>query len=84
MEAVEDLLIIEVKDNGEGMDEDELNRLLDGYSDERRSVGMGIGLHYVSRTLKARFGDKTRLSITSKRGDGTSIILKFPMIYTYK
>ncbi|MBP1990316.1 sensor histidine kinase [Paenibacillus eucommiae] len=73
---------IEVKDNGEGMEEEELRRLLESGSAEQRKVGMGIGLYYVSRMLKAQFAGDATLDISSIRGQGTVMQLHIPVTYT--
>ncbi|WP_405450737.1 sensor histidine kinase [Paenibacillus sp. HJGM_3] len=75
----EDKIRIEVKDNGLGMREEEIGRLLDNGADERRKKGMGIGIHYVNRMIKVQYGDQASLTITSGPGSGTSIVLLIPI-----
>ncbi|MFE5322029.1 sensor histidine kinase [Paenibacillus sp. NPDC056579] len=73
-------VIIEVKDNGEGMTQEEIDRLLSGYTaPDRAKSGMGIGLQYVYRMLKFQFGSEASLHIYSTVGAGTTIVLRLPI-----
>lgn len=71
--------IIQVSDNGVGMTDEDIHRLMSGQSREQRQVGMGIGLYYVHRMIKAQFGEEAKLDIKSNLGQGTSMILRIPM-----
>lgn len=73
-------VIIEVKDNGEGMTQEEIDRLLSGYTTtESTKTGMGIGLQYVYRMLKFQFGTEASIHIQSTIGTGTTIVLRLPI-----
>ncbi|WP_158301946.1 sensor histidine kinase [Paenibacillus mesophilus] len=76
----EDRIRIEVKDSGLGMDVEEIRRVLDSSTEERRKTGMGIGIHYVNRIIKVQYGDRASLTIRSEPGIGTSIVLLIPII----
>jgi len=71
--------LIQVTDNGEGMAEEDVARLMHAESREDRKVGMGIGIHYVHRMMKAQFGAEASLQIASKLGAGTTMTLRIPI-----
>ncbi|WP_274365939.1 sensor histidine kinase [Paenibacillus thermotolerans] len=70
---------IAVHDNGSGMTEDRIYKLLNSKETEQQKVGLGIGLNYVKRTLHSRYGNKAKLEINSRIGQGTSIFLTLPV-----
>lgn len=69
-----------IADNGSGMDEETIRRLLNNKEPQNRKVGLGIGLNYVKRTIEARYGEKAELQVQSAPGEGTRIILHIPYI----
>lgn len=72
-------LNIVIQDNGAGMTEEAIQRLLNNRVAEHKKVGMGIGLNYVHRMLKAQYGNEAQLVIESELGTGTSILLILPI-----
>ncbi|WP_413378490.1 histidine kinase [Paenibacillus taichungensis] len=72
-------LNIMIQDNGAGMTEEAIERLLNNRVAEHQKVGMGIGLNYVHRMLQAQYGDQAQLVIESELGKGTSILLILPI-----
>ncbi|WP_336771958.1 cache domain-containing sensor histidine kinase [Paenibacillus sp. MMO-58] len=71
--------IIEVEDNGQGMDAETIQRLL--YSDnEKRKSGMGIGLKFVNHMIREYFGEEHRFEISSELGKGTMIKIRLPIL----
>ncbi|MGO4732886.1 cache domain-containing sensor histidine kinase [Paenibacillus sp. 2KB_22] len=80
-----DLVRIEVRDDGPGMDELRLQSVihaLDG-GPAVSNKGSGVGLINVHRRLKLYFGsqlgERCKLSLTSKVGEGTVICFEIPM-----
>lgn len=71
-------ICIEVRDNGKGMDGNEIRSLLEGKDGNSGKVGLGIGISYVYQIIKVHFGQDARLDIVSERGKGTSAILRLP------
>ena len=69
-----DLLSIEVIDNGMGMDEETLEKVLDPFYTSKTVRRFGLGIPLLSESAKAANG---RLSITSKKGEGTKIRADF-------
>ena len=68
--------MLQVKDNGAGMSEEEVARLLSGASSE--SKGLGIGFPYVSRMLHTYFGPEMKLDIQSRPEQGTTVSILIP------
>lgn len=69
-------ILLQVKDNGAGMSEEEVARLLSGVSAE--SKGLGIGFPYVSRMLHTYFGPEMKLDIESRPDQGTTVSILIP------
>ena len=61
---------VEVIDTGEGIPENQLNRITKPYVRGSRSMGFGLGLNIVQR-LCDRFG--WRLEIENQEGQGTTV-----------
>ncbi|MEK3721270.1 sensor histidine kinase [Paenibacillus sp. FSL H8-0034] len=73
-----DGLLLKVTDNGQGMDDATLSKLL-AESNENLKRGLGIGLQYVSRLIKRYYGDASRMSIDSVVDRGTVIRIDIPI-----
>ncbi|MCQ6563527.1 sensor histidine kinase [Paenibacillus mendelii] len=72
--------LIEVRDDGTGMTEEQLRKLKDPEADRGSSAGFGIGLNYVRKVVNLQFGDRAKLEIESKPDTGTVITLRLPII----
>lgn len=67
---------IEVKDNGKGMDEEELKKIFKPfYQASENKPGTGIGLSIVKGIVKAHHG---QVNVTSQPGKGSSFIITLP------
>ncbi|UVI32803.1 sensor histidine kinase [Paenibacillus spongiae] len=81
--AEEEDLIIEVADNGIGMDEEMVERLL---NPERYGTIIdsnkhtNVGIISVHKRAKILYGDKYGLSIQSKSGEGTTVQIRLPIL----
>ncbi|WP_127497361.1 sensor histidine kinase [Paenibacillus glycanilyticus] len=73
------LLVIVVKDNGEGMSEEDIGRLLAEQTDTHKKVGMGIGLSYVKHMLDVYYGEAASMNIIGRQGSGTTFELRLPL-----
>lgn len=69
-----DLMSLEVIDNGLGMDEETVEKVLDPFYTSKTVRRFGLGLPLLSESAKAANG---QLSITSKKGEGTKIHADF-------
>jgi len=70
----EDLLTVEIIDNGVGMDEETVKKALDPFYTSKTVRRFGFGLPLLSEAAKAANG---RLSIRSKKWEGTRIRADF-------
>ncbi|MDR1125647.1 MAG: PocR ligand-binding domain-containing protein [Deltaproteobacteria bacterium] len=72
-------MILELIDNGDGIDPARAKAALEGSAD--RQGGTGIGLHNVDKRLKFFFGDQYGLEIVSSflPGEGTTVRMRFPL-----
>ena len=75
-------VVIEVADNGPGMPEEVVERLLDqgGAYAAAGSRGSGIGLRNVHRRIQLTFGRAYGLSILSEPDDGTVVRIRLPAL----
>ena len=71
---VEEDIIINIRDNGCGIKEEDYSQLFDPFFTTKQG-GTGLGLFIVYHLLKENHGD---IQILSKEGKGTSISLIFP------
>ncbi|MFC5405364.1 cache domain-containing protein [Cohnella soli] len=83
-EAVNDQLIISIRDNGIGMSEETLRNLmtsLESSVDHLPNNGKeNIGLSNVYSRLKLHYGAKCAIRISSQYGEGTEVIITVPAI----
>jgi signal transduction histidine kinase len=66
---------LKVKDNGQGMDEEVLNKLFEPYF-STKSSGMGLGLVITKKILDDM---KAKINVSSRAGEGTEIEIVFKM-----
>lgn len=67
-----DSVNIIIEDNGIGMTQDQIEKILQSKSDAH------IGVKNVMKRLKLHYGDNQSFSIKSKPGEGTTVSLKIP------
>jgi signal transduction histidine kinase len=80
--VVENQIAIEVKDEGIGMDPETLQLIFDKFYREQGGnvhniKGHGLGLSYVKKILNLLNGT---IHVTSKKGKGSSFLIKLPLI----
>lgn len=73
-DSAEDLLTIEIKDNGKGMDEETVKKALDPFFTTRTERRVGLGLPLLAQAAKSTGGD---LVIHSYPGQGTTVKAHF-------
>lgn len=71
-------LFFEVKDNGLGMTEERVRKVLEGESHVPSKKGSGIGVKNVNERIKLYFGEEYGLRIESEPDEGTRVILCLP------
>ena len=74
-----DLIYIDVTDNGEGMNEEQIQKIMEGdvISSKR---GSGIGVRNVNERLKYCFGEKYGISVISEIDEGTTVRICIPKV----
>lgn len=73
-------VLIEITDNGPGMTQQTLNRLLDKRYDGPHTKGSGIGLYNVHQRIRLTFGEAYGLSIQSEPDAGTTVQIRLPAV----
>ena len=73
------LLMIDVDDNGCGMDEETLSKLRWDIEVRDMSRSRSIGLYNINQRMKLHYGDGYRIHIYSEPGQGTRIRLIIPV-----
>ncbi len=75
----ENVLYIDVKDNGMGIPEEQIDGLLKRDS-KHRGKGSGIGLKNVHERIQLYFGENYGLTILSEADVGTTVRIKLPLV----
>lgn len=73
-----DNVVIDVKDNGVGMNDEKLHELEEKLRRNDTSSGKSIGLTNVNKRIKMYHGDRYGLTIQTKEGSGTLIRITLP------
>lgn len=74
----QDTLLVRVRDNGKGMDREELRALEEKIAG--RSDSENIGIKNIRRRIELTFGQEHAMEIESTRGEGTAITLRMSAI----
>lgn len=72
-------LMVEVEDDGGGMEEETLQRLREEIEIRDMSRSKSIGLYNINQRIKLHYGRESGVSIDSERGMGTTVRLQFPV-----
>lgn len=75
----DDLLLIDISDNGRGMDEAELDALEKGLQVQKTSSA-NIGIYNINRRIKLFYGSAYGMEIKSQPDKGTHITLTLPLL----
>lgn len=70
---------IEIQDNGMGMDQETIDKLLSGQISVE-SKGSGVGVYNVDQRIKLYYGEEYGLDIQSEVFEGTIITLRLPIL----
>lgn len=76
----EDLLQFEVRDNGLGMTQEQVERLFSGEPHPVSKKGSGIGIRNVHERIKLYFGERYGLTIESEPDEGTVVRICLPAV----
>lgn len=74
----EEILFIDVTDNGCGMKEEELKSLRESIEQKDISRSKSIGLYNINQRIKLSYGQQYGIKITSVHGQGTTVRLLIP------
>ncbi|MGN1141155.1 MAG: sensor histidine kinase [Oliverpabstia sp.] len=75
-------LVIEVADNGIGMDEETLHRLLLNINNPNpESRKKSIGLSNIQERIHLKYGDGFGLTVSSQKSNGTRVSVRIPANY---
>ncbi|MBW7455194.1 histidine kinase [Paenibacillus sepulcri] len=72
-------ILISVFDNGIGLSQETIDKLLDRDCPAEEQLGMGIGINYVKRMVDSHYEGRARLDINSMPGEGTTVCLSLPV-----
>lgn len=75
--VTDEIVSIEVRDNGRGMSEEKSARVISGFSDKNKE---GYGLSNVNERIRLYFGDNYGISIYSVENEFTIITVRLPQI----
>lgn len=81
VKALENTLCISVRDNGVGIPEEKIEKILKGKEKSKNDTMSGIGLPNVDQRIKLVYGEEYGLSIESKVGEYTEIQVRIPIEY---
>ena len=79
-------ILIDVKDNGQGMDEETLDRLQKSLNEEASFTELGhrnkqsIGLKNIHSRIELYYGRGYGLTVTSCPGEGTNVRIRLPLL----
>jgi sensor histidine kinase YesM len=77
-------LCLEVRDNGGGMPPELVEQILHGPANEPAADGRpstGVGMRNVRDRLRLIYGERVRLTIESREGEGTLVRIVIPLVY---
>lgn len=77
----EDKLIVTVKDNGGGINEEKLEQMNRSLNEKRADDGSRIGLYNINQRVKLFYGEAYGVSIKSELLKGTSVSVVLPLKY---
>ena len=75
-----DMLIFTITDNGIGMTEDELQKIISKINSKIRIESKHIGIRNLHQRIQLMYGEKYGLEIKSEYGKGTTVKIKLPII----
>ncbi len=78
----DEYLQITIRDNGCGMDEEELKALRNKIKEQKIDTSSSIGLSNINRRIKLCYGETYGMKIDSQEGEGTTIELTLPKLYS--
>jgi two-component system sensor histidine kinase YesM len=79
--AADQKITIEVQNNGVGIDQATIDRILSGNHPLARNNFSGVGMYNIDQRIKLLYGNEFGLAIKSELGVGAVVIITLPEIY---
>ena len=76
-------ICIEVSDNGEGMTEEQVEKILHHDIRKTSGKGSGVGVYNVDSRIKLLYGENYGISIQSEMDEGTTVKILLPKVSEY-
>lgn len=73
-------VILEIIDNGKGMSEQQIQKVLSDDSPHEKSVFRGIGINNVRQRIQLKYGNSYGVFIESEPGNGLTVRIRFPAV----
>lgn len=73
-------IVFIIRDNGRGMDREQVQKLLENSDNSKKSIFRGIGVNNVHQRIRLKYGDQYGIQIESEKGRGTIAKIRFPAI----
>lgn len=77
-----DLLEVRIEDNGAGMSQEMIERILGGQRSQSTGNRTSLGVRNVLDRLHLLYGDSASMSITAEIGRGTCVIVQLPLCFS--
>lgn len=74
-----DLLCIQIEDNGCGMEQDKLEALREKINTSHLNISRNIGVYNINQRIRLCYGAEYGITIESEVGKGTRVILTMPL-----
>lgn len=74
-------LVLCVRDNGLGMDEEQIRNLMEKPDQSRNRIFRGIGVRNVQQRIQLKYGAGYGIRIRSEKGKGTDVEIRFPAVF---
>ncbi|MFI3254819.1 MAG: ATP-binding protein [Eubacteriales bacterium] len=75
----ENILLLTVSDNGCGMPEESVEKLMNGAYQGVNSRGSGVGFYNVNQRIQLTYGKEYGLSLWSEPDEGTVVTVRLPL-----
>ena len=74
-------VVLCVRDNGLGMDEEQIRNLMEKPDQSRNRIFRGIGVRNVQQRIQLKYGAGYGIRIQSEKGKGTDVEIRFPAVF---
>lgn len=78
-EVINDMLVICVWDNGVGIDEEKISKILNGSDQSEGKKIYGHGIYNVNERLRMKYGEESTLIYKNRKNGGTKVTINIPL-----